>query len=845
MKKTSTALVVLRQRIFLKILLLLCWFWGSAAPVPAAILSKANNHIVTSGSAHYSTWLAASAPVFTPEKYVFSLSEDIFPGTTIGKVKATDAARETLIYTITNGNTNQTFTLDAVSGVLKLGKKLNYHTQSTYQLTVQATNTANQTSETTVTVAVTQATGEALLNKITWSSAANQPYIFYEGQGEVVNNKWYTFSGFDALKGFTPTSRAYVYDPKVNTWSPIAPMPPMNGTKYGGITHAGFTTDQTDIYFAGGYTANASGKGQILGTSEVWKYVVAENRYERLPDLPRVSAAGQLEYLNGQLHYIAGTDRKLQIDLGDHYVLDLGNLAAGWDTLAPLPSPRQHAGSAVYQGKIYFIAGQTGHDEGSVSSKLVHVYDPATDSWTRLADIPAPAGTPGIAHISSSVVVLDNQILVLGGEYAFTKGTRRVSAYTPATNTWTELSGLPMIMRGGVGAIIDGKIYYTGGKGVKATISGVPVSDQSIKQLTWVNTTNNADIKPLTANDTVNLAALATSRLSIRATTSPDTVGSVVFELSGTQTHSQLENKMPYALFGDTRTNKYTAWAPKPGAYTLKVTPYSLAGGKGLAGPTLTVKFTVIDSLVTQLQSTTSRRYAISTLKSGAKVYTDRTYQALTVPEFLQNATFIQVPNDDKSNTSDSVFSFYLNRAATVYVAYDSRGTTLPAWLSNWQKVDSQVDINSPKNKHLVLYRQQFAPGKITMGGNRAAPAAGTLNNYFVIIQSEIVPAAIVTNNQSGLEVISKSPASLNAYPNPNKPGSKVTLELDNLKQNEEIQLTLYDISGQALLNQSAVSDGKGKANAEISLAKITKAGLYLIQVKSGTGNQQIKLLVE
>jgi len=309
---------------------------------------------------------------------------------------------------------------------------------------------------------------------ISWSTAASQPYSVSEAQGEVVNGKLYSFGGFDSQKSvFTPTSRAYVYDPAANTWKSIAPMPPMNGTKYGGVTHAGFTNDGTDIYFAGGYTSNAEGSGQIFGTKEVWKYNVAENKYSRLPDLPIVVAAGQLEYLDGKLHHISGTNAARTKDLGDHYVLDLNNLDAGWETLAALPTPRQHAGSAVFEGMIYYIGGQTGHDSKLTTKKDVHRYDPATDSWTKMADLPAPEGTNGRGHISSSIIVANDRLLVLGGETSHGHRTSMVSAYTPATNTWGNLTSLPAARYSGVAGFLGGNLYYTGGSNA-TTYKGIP-----------------------------------------------------------------------------------------------------------------------------------------------------------------------------------------------------------------------------------------------------------------------------------------------------------------------------------------------------------------------------------
>lgn len=321
---------------------------------------------------------------------------------------------------------------------------------------------------------------------ITWGTVASQPYPVYEAQGKVVKGKLYTFGGFDYAKmqqgNWTPTSRAYVYNPLSNTWAGIASMPAMNGTNYGGVTHAGFTTDGTDIYFAGGYTSNSTGSGQIFGTKEVWKYIVSENRYLRLPNLPRSLGSGQLEYLNGKLHHIAGFpgNPNTTDELGDHYVLDLNNLAGGWKALAPLPNPKNHPGSTVYAGKIYFIGGQHGNDHTSVPLKDVHTYDPATNSWTKVADMPVPDGTTGRAHISSSVIVVGSRILVIGGETSHNIRTNMVSAYSPATNTWQNLTPFPKSVSGGVAGNLDGNIYYTGGPPhTKATYKGIPASQST------------------------------------------------------------------------------------------------------------------------------------------------------------------------------------------------------------------------------------------------------------------------------------------------------------------------------------------------------------------------------
>ncbi|HKG69246.1 MAG TPA: kelch repeat-containing protein, partial [Segetibacter sp.] len=311
---------------------------------------------------------------------------------------------------------------------------------------------------------------------ISWDTAASQPYPISEAQGRVVNGKLYSFGGFDSRKStFTPTKRSYVYNPVANTWSAIADLPyTPNGANYGGVTHAGITTDGTDIYIAGGYTSDTSGTGQIFGTKQAWKYNVSQDSFTVLPDLPISVAAGQLEYLDGKLHYIGGTNLSRTLDLGNHYVLDLNNLLGGWSTLAPLPNPRHHAGSAVYGGKIYFIGGQHGHDEELVTQNDVHFYDPSNNTWTQVAALPVPSGANGRGHISSAVTVIGDRILLLGGEIVHNTSVNMVSAYSPANNSWENLTPLPENRFSGVAGVMNNMIYYTGGSRTKTTYKGTP-----------------------------------------------------------------------------------------------------------------------------------------------------------------------------------------------------------------------------------------------------------------------------------------------------------------------------------------------------------------------------------
>ncbi|TGE25106.1 T9SS type A sorting domain-containing protein [Hymenobacter aquaticus] len=116
----------------------------------------------------------------------------------------------------------------------------------------------------------------------------------------------------------------------------------------------------------------------------------------------------------------------------------------------------------------------------------------------------------------------------------------------------------------------------------------------SVASFTLVNADTDQDIQPLTAGAVLNLATLPTRNLNIRANTSPATVGSVAFVLSGQQSSSITESVVPYAMFGDFQGD-YNAWTPTVGTYSITATPFPAANGVGAAGTALTISFTVFD----------------------------------------------------------------------------------------------------------------------------------------------------------------------------------------------------------------------------------------------------------
>lgn len=109
-----------------------------------------------------------------------------------------------------------------------------------------------------------------------------------------------------------------------------------------------------------------------------------------------------------------------------------------------------------------------------------------------------------------------------------------------------------------------------------------------------VNAQTGSDIMSLTDGMVIDIASLETRRISIRAVTAPDMVGSVMFGLDENP-NFHIEDAVPYALYDGTG-RRYYAWAYRLGTHTVSGTPFTGANASGTAGQSLTITFSLIDS---------------------------------------------------------------------------------------------------------------------------------------------------------------------------------------------------------------------------------------------------------
>ena len=113
--------------------------------------------------------------------------------------------------------------------------------------------------------------------------------------------------------------------------------------------------------------------------------------------------------------------------------------------------------SCGIDGKIYVIGGVIYDDEGeAVVMDRVVMYDPATNSWQQMAAMPT-------ARVCHSAAVLDGKIYVSGGFTTSRDLSDAFDAYDPVTNTCATLASLSEARADHASAAFNRKLYVFGG----------------------------------------------------------------------------------------------------------------------------------------------------------------------------------------------------------------------------------------------------------------------------------------------------------------------------------------------------------------------------------------------
>ena len=128
-------------------------------------------------------------------------------------------------------------------------------------------------------------------------------------------------------------------------------------------------------------------------------------------------------------------------------------------------------------------------------------------------------------------------------------------------------------------------------------------------------------------------------------------------------------------------------------------------------------------------------RFKIGTLDTDLKYYTDRDYSLTYVPDSYKGMETLRTPNDDQSRIDGSNYlKFRMPYNATVYVAFDSRATSLPNWLSDFDTTGDVIQTSLATQDHLKVYSKNYSKDEcVDLGGNYGPGSSTEIRSNYIV----------------------------------------------------------------------------------------------------------------
>ena len=278
----------------------------------------------------------------------------------------------------------------------------------------------------------------------TWTRKTDMPRPRNWLSTATVNGKIYAIGGHTGERVIVSTVEEY--DPATDTWTRKTDMPtPREG--------AATIAVNGKIYVIGGLIETTH---EFLRTVE--EYNPATDTWARKSDMqtPRVGATAGL--VNGKIYVIGGNSLVDGTFTLFSTVEEYDPITDTWTPKADMPTSRGFLANRAptVNGKIYVIGGWMNAGRREADFANVEVYDPATDTWAKKADIPTGRGALAVSEVNG-------KIYVIGGTQDRSLFLRTVQEYDPANDIWMRKADMLTSRWSHAASVVNGYIYAIGG----------------------------------------------------------------------------------------------------------------------------------------------------------------------------------------------------------------------------------------------------------------------------------------------------------------------------------------------------------------------------------------------
>jgi hypothetical protein len=269
------------------------------------------------------------------------------------------------------------------------------------------------------------------LSTASWSTRASAGPGLSEFPAATLGDAIYIAGGLRTISA--NSSQFWRYLPDEDRWQRLADLPAARD-------HSQMAALGGSVYLFGGF---ASGPLLAEARANVWRYDVADDRWTVLPDMPRARAAGGAAVLDGDIwlagDVIGGLDRFRPAD-------------GSWTTMTLADhADRDHAAVVAYRGDLWLLGGRNRF------SGLTHGEVRIVDPRTGQSRVGPPMASP---RSGFSADVVGNRLVVAGGEaldpVRLIEGSQ---FFDPAQNRWFDAAAPGTTVHGGPGAGVRGRFY--------------------------------------------------------------------------------------------------------------------------------------------------------------------------------------------------------------------------------------------------------------------------------------------------------------------------------------------------------------------------------------------------
>jgi hypothetical protein len=234
------------------------------------------------------------------------------------------------------------------------------------------------------------------------------------------------------------------------TWSQLADLPRII-QEHAVVALAG------EVVMLGGFE-------NLALIDDVTHFDPATGQFREGTSLPRALHHVNAAVVDGRLWVLGALEGFAFSATGDVWVLDVA--ARRWESKARMEVGRQRgsSGVAVVGGDVYLVGGFRG---GAVDD--VDVYRSATDTWERVADLPAARDHGGAQAIGAMIYTVGGR---RGGIESVERDLWRFDTARPADG-WVAVAPMPTARGGFALGVVRGQLVVVGGEGNDLVPSGV------------------------------------------------------------------------------------------------------------------------------------------------------------------------------------------------------------------------------------------------------------------------------------------------------------------------------------------------------------------------------------